>query len=691
MNLPKPVQDHPKTAQWVAFRNQRAEVRTGRVDLGQGMSAAMVRIAATELGLDADQIVLVSGDTALVPDEGSTVGSLSVQVGGMSLRHATSAAKWECLERASALLQTQADALGVDKGTILKDGLDTGLSYWTLTEQAALEGHIADYSRPLSPEDRGAPEGVSRRDDMLGRLRGEVYIHDMVFPDLLHGRIVHAPFAAEGLTNEDDAIADMAGPGVELFRDGLVIGVTGPSEHDVTKSATRLRERLNWTLTVLDDPEVGLQASDAAETTHADGELPATTAAAEVTLMRPCIAHASIGACCALARFGDGALQVWSHSQGVFALRESLAAVLGLSPAKITVRHVPGSGCYGHNGADDVALDAALLARANPERHVRVIWARSDEFQTGPLSPAMVTQAKGWLSPSGELAGMAVTTTGPGHSTRPLGAAGPNLQAASRLSTPTPIQDSKDPPHAVGGGSDRNATPLYAGPVQVAKRMITYTPYRPSALRGLGAQVNTAVIEGLMDELAQTASIDPITFRLANLQDPRARDVVERVGEMAQGLESVEGRARGLGFSRYKNSSGYFAVIVEVDIDESVRPTKVWAAADVGEVVDPSGSRNQIEGGILQSLSIALCEGVRFADGANATHSWEDYPILGFDMIPDVEIALADRPADPPLGCGEIATGPATAAVLNAVAQGIGVRPSSLPLSRENLARMLLA
>lgn len=679
------------TVQWVSFhKDRRVTIFTGRVELGQGVSSALIRIAAGELGLHEDQIDLVSGDTSRVPNEGSTVGSLSIQVGGMAVRHAASAARWECLKRAGALLQTSPTHLQVELGTILKDGLDTGLNYWGLTRDAPLAGRVAEFAKPVGSIGQKETPSLERRSDMLERLRGHAFIHDLTFPGMLHGRMVHPPFGAMALDASTEDIAGCLSDGVDLFRDGMLIGVTSEQEHGAARAIERLRERLAWKRPKRDDPEGALQGEGTPETVYSIGELPDTDAMATVSLARPCIAHASIGSCCAVALFQDNSLQIWSHSQGVFSLRESLAAVLDLVIENVTVRHVPGAGCYGHNGADDVALDAALLAREYPGRHVRVIWSRLDEFQSGPLSPAMKTTAEAWLSDTGTLDAFRVSVRSPGHSTRPLGAAAPNLRAAAFMATPIPIGPSKDAPFEVGGGSERNGIPIYRSRGRrLEKHHVTETPYRSSALRGLGAQVNIAVIEGLMDDLARLANSDPVSFRLAHLEDERARAAIEAARDMSGGLECPDGHARGLGFARYKNSSGYFACIVEVRIDEDVTPIQVWAAADVGEVIDISGTKNQLEGGVMQALSIVLREEVGFQDGINATFGWEDYPILGFDHVPEIEISILNQPSEPPLGCGEIAIGPTTAAVMNAATCGLGIRPNAMPLNRENLVALL--
>ena len=689
--LPKPLETSPMTADWVSFRQPGvARIFSGRVELGQGISSTLIRIAAAELSLEEGQIELVAGNTGHVPNEGPTVGSLSVEVGGMAMRHAASAARWECLSRAATLLQASARDLDIENGMVLKDGSDTGLSYWSLTGDEDLSGRVADFADPIAGSGNAKRPSSSRRANLLERLRGNVFIHDLTFPDMLHGRMIHPPFGATGIASSPADVAVPPGKGLNLFRNGSLVGVVSRDEHDAARAAERLRAKLQWHQPKGVETDGPAKADVRSETVLESGPLPEGKPTSLVSLARPCLAHASIGSCCAVALYEDQSLTVWTHSQGVFALRDGLARVVGLKPENVSVQHVPGAGCYGHNGADDVALDAALLAREHAGQHMRVIWARSDEFQTGPMSPAMTTLARGWLSEDGAIEGVEVSVESPAHSTRPQGANAPNLRAATFMSDPIDLSPAIDPPKAAGGGSDRNATPIYrADRMLVTKQLVVDPPYRPSAFRGLGAQVNIGVIEGLMDELAGHAGLDPVAFRLANLQDPRAKAVIEAVHDMAALTGGEDAAARGIGFGRYKNSSGYCACIAEVLIDEDIRVTNIWAAIDVGEVLDDSGVRNQIEGGIVQALSVALCEEVKFEDGANVTFGWDDYPILGFDRIPDIEITILDRGDEHPLGCGEIAIGPTTAALLNAVTAGLGTRPGALPLTRENLIKML--
>ena len=694
MTIPGPLAAHTATSHWIAFApDNRVIVKTGRVELDQGIAAALTRIAAVELSVDPAQITLVAGDTSQSPNEGPTVASISVQIGGMALRWAASAARHEMLARAAQLLQTTPEVLDVAQGAILHRGADTGLTYWTLAENAPLDGTVIDYAAPMALSGHPAFDPAPRRADILSRLRGEGYIQDLVFADMLHGRIIHPPYGTTGLITAQDRIAALAGDRVRLFRNGLCLGLTCDCEFEANRAALRLSQHLDWKTTPLDfDPMDALNDPSDTPTLATDiGSAPVDPLTISTSVTRPCIAHASIGPCCALAIFDENRLQVWSHSQGVFALRDSLAAVLDLSPEAVTVRFTPGSGCYGHNGADDVALDAALLARANPGRHVRAIWSREDEFRAAPFGPAMRTTASASLSPDGQITGLRIEVQSPAHSTRPRGPAAPNLRAAQFLDPPIPLAASLDPPASAGGGSDRNAIPLYAfDRVQVWKCPPPRLGYRPSSFRSLGAQVNVAAIEALIEEVAIATNTDPIQLRLTHLTDPRARHVIETVRKMADAAPQSDEVIRGLGFARYKNSAAYCAVIAELAIDTEIAVRAVWATVDAGEVIDPSGLRNQIEGGIVQAVSITLGEQVHFGANGPETQLWEDYPILGFSAVPRIEISVIETLTQPALGVGEVAAGPTTAAILNAASQGLGQRLTQLPLTRDNLTRQLL-
>jgi CO/xanthine dehydrogenase Mo-binding subunit len=414
----------------------------------------------------------------------------------------------------------------------------------------------------------------------------------------------------------------------------------------------------------------------------------------EARYSRPFLTYGSIGPSCALAEFKDGRLTVWSHTQGVFVLREWLARSLGLARDRVTVLHRQGSGAYGHNTADDAAFDAAFIALRVPNRTVRTQWTREDEFAAAPISSAMAIQLRAVLDDKARPADWTIEIWSSVHAQRPGMNHNANLIGAEALPDAPVPNEQNDVPDERGGGATRNGYALYDLPRHRLVYHQLKLPLRTSSLRGLGAFANVFAIESFMDELAAAAGEDPVTYRLTLMSDPRARRVIESAAEMAEWFRQPampEGRARGFGFARYKNVAAYMAAVAEVDVGEEVRVRRVWAAVDAGLVVNPDGAANQVEGAIIHATSWALKEQVRFANGRVAASTWDDYPILRFSEVPEVEIRFIAAPDEPALGLGEVSMGPTAAAIGNAVARALGTRIRDLPLTRERIMTTLLA
>jgi nicotinate dehydrogenase subunit B len=416
----------------------------------------------------------------------------------------------------------------------------------------------------------------------------------------------------------------------------------------------------------------------------------------EATYSKPYLAHASLAPSCGLAQYDNGHLTVWTHCQGVFPLRAALARTLKLDPAAITVHHVQGAGCYGHNGADDAAADAAIIAMQLPGAPIRVRWRREEEFLYEPKGSAMVVKVRALVDEAGKPADWTTEIWSGTHQGRPGG--GAPLLPGNALPDPLPLPPPSDVPEANGGGGTRNAEPLYnIGQKRILHHLVPETPIRVSSLRGLGAMANVFAIECAIDELAERAGQDPVAYRLSIISDPRARAVIEKVASMANwqaGAPAGTGTGRGFAFARYKNRAGYGAIVVELEVEEDIRLHHVWCAADAGLAINPNGIINQIEGGIIQAASWVLKEQVRFdGDAAHvglAAFDWETYPVLKFSEVPEIDIELINTRAEAPLGVGEVAAGPTAAAIGNAVAHALGARIRDLPLTRERVMAALL-
>jgi nicotinate dehydrogenase subunit B len=679
-----------------------ATVFTGKVELGQGILTALAQIAAEELDLPLARVSMISGDTGRTPNEGMTAGSQSIENSGTALRFAAAEVRGILVELASARLAMSADSLSVADGVIsAANGRKIG--YGELA--AAL-----DLKRDATATVRPKPVGLQRivgqsvpRLDIPGKVTGRaMYVQDMRLPGMVHGRMVRPPRYGSTLQSVDEAKA-RAIPGViAVVRDGSFLGVIAEREEQAVKAREALAGAAKWQLgPELPDPArifAHLKSLPAKVATIGVKQAPLLASAPKVleaTYTKPYMAHASIGPSAAVAEIKEGKITVWTHSQGVFPLRAEIAKALKVPPADVRCIHTEGSGCYGHNGADDVALDAALLARAMPGKPVRLQWMRDDEFAWEPYGAAMAMQAKASLDREGRIVDWNYQLWSNSHSTRPLSTSGANVLAAWYLAEPGKMGPPTSPPQPAGGG-DRNAIPLYDFPNQkITHHFIQEMPIRVSALRTLGAYANVFASESFMDELALAAGADPVAFRLAHLKDPRGRAVIEKVAQIAGWKAGEKGdfaRGRGIGFARYKNLACYCAVIADVEVDRAsgrVRVTRAYAAIDAGMVINPDGLVAQIEGGIIQSASWTLHEEVKFDRSGILSRDWSSYPILTIPEAPKVEVALINQPGERALGAGEGSQGPAVAAIANAFAHATGRRIRDLPFHPERVKAAL--
>lgn len=687
---------------------------TGKVELGQGILTALTQIVADELDVDLKRLEVVSGDTALTPNEGVTAGSLSIQDSGTALRFACAEARGLMLQAAAARFGVPAADLVVRDGLITRTSGGAGAaaqaSYWELTSVAMLQRE-ALAKTPLKPvsEHRHIGRSLQRLDIPAKVTGGAAYVQDIRLPGMLFGRVVRPGSPRARLLSVDEAAVRRMPGVVAVLRDGSFLAVAARREEQAIAAALALRESARWDQPK-DLPPSGAalyaymkkQASQDSVVSEKSATAVPAARTLEVEYTRPYQAHGSIGPSCAVAQWNGGKLRVWSHTQGVFPLRGDLAKALRIPGADITVTHREGSGCYGHNGADDVALDAALLARMLDGVPVKLQWMREDEFHSSPLGSPMVMKLKASLDAAGKVVDWNHELWSYTHLTRPGDAEGCNLLAASSLQAPLRPAPSRNIPQPAGG-SDRNAVPLYVFPQQkVTNHLLLEQPIRTSALRTLGAYANVFAAESFMDELAAAAGVDPLEFRLRHLADARARAVLERTASMAgwQATSSPPApgaaggvlRGRGLGFSKYKNLAVYCAVITDVTVDTrsgAVRVERAWSAVDAGLVINPDGLRNQIEGGIIQSTSWTLHEAMANDATRVLTQSWDDYPILRFPDVPLLEVALINRPEERPLGVGEGAQGPTVAAIANAFARATGRRVRDLPFTRERVLQSL--
>jgi nicotinate dehydrogenase subunit B len=714
--LPPDVANNPVLSRWVRFAlDGTIELYAGKVELGQGIGTTQLQIAADELDVPLGAIRLCVGNTASCPDQGLTAGSLSTEVGGMALRLVCAEVRRLFVSEAARRLGVAPENVSVSQGRLYAATGGEGFSYQTLAASVNLDCHATGLATPKPHQARHIAGMAVQRPDLRRKLFGAGYLHDLDLPDMLHGRMVRPPSYGATLESLDQAAREtiLALPGVRtLLVDGRYIGVCAEREEQAIAAANAVRRAARWTESAtlpLERDDQGWIRDLDCENSIVDNSNAATGArgpnvagsvvqrlAADYS--RPFLSHASIGPSCALARWDAGRLTVWTHAQGSFPLRRELAQVLAMDTESITVIHADGAGCYGHNGADDAALDAALMSRA-AGRPVRLQWSREDEFSWAPFGPAMSIHIEAGLDARGRIAQWRHATWSQTHVQRPGVMPGLYGLAGAHRDPPAPPPVVRDFPLPAGGGH-RNAVPLYDLPSRSIEYHLVKTPVlRSSALRALGGFANVFAIESCMDELAALANQDPLAFRLAHLSDPRAIAVLKAVAEASgwpQALPpaSRDGalRGRGLGFARYKNGSAYCAVVIEVEVTERIVLDRIWTVVDAGEVVNPDGLINQMEGGILQAASWTLKEAVHWDAMRVTTRSWEDYPILRFDEVPrELTVQIVPHPELPPLGAGECAAGPTAAAIANALCNAIGIRVRDLPLTPERLARAVQA
>ena len=672
-------------------------VYSGKVEIGTGIATALSQIVADELGVAPDRVRMVMGDTALTPDQGTTAGSKTLQIAGPLLRRAAAGARRELLDRAADRLEVAPEDLTIESGIVGPvDGSAAAIPIGDLAADPFSRMIPDDDEMPV-PARRGFVGQSVPRADLLAKLTGgDVYVHDVRLGEMLHGRVirqyVRTMNGAGSILDVDDGAA-RAIPGVAVVRDGDFLGVVAEREEDAIRAAEAVR--VTWaeadplpSRDTLHD-RMRTQPTDDTEPLHR-GDVGAAFRAAPRTLTAtyrfPTQAHASLGPSCAVADVGMDRATIYTSSQGVYGLRQTLASLLGLDEERIRLVFREGAGCYGHNGADDVTADAALLSRA-VSRPVRVQWMRQDEFAWEPTGPAMLIDMAAGLDAGGAVTAWDHTVWTPTHTMRPGGQPG-HLLAGQQVSPPMPAAVPRN------AGGDRNAPTTYTFPHErVTMHWLPGAPLRPSAFRSLGGLHNTTANEMFLDEIAATTGVDPVAMRLRYQDDPRALAVTKAAAERGgwgSPLPAGNGlrAGRGVAYARYETEYAYVAMVAEVTVAPAsgeVRVTRVVVAHDCGQIINPDGVRNQIEGNVIQGISRALKEEVTWNDHQVTSLTWETYPILTFPEAPEIEIVLIDRPEAPPYGAGEPAICPVTAAIGNAIFAATGVRLRDVPFTPERV------
>ena len=669
-------------------------VLSGKVELGQGIRTAIQQVAAEELDMDLEKVQVHLAETGVTPNEGYTGASASIQNSAMSVRYAAATARQELLLLASKKLNTAVDNLLLYNGLVKSKQNKESLTFAEILDGEQIEKEVM---LPIPIKDNREHRYVGKaipRPDIEEMVRGQsTYIQDLRFPGMVHARVVRPPgYTSQLISLDDTGLKSEVSGIIKTVRKGSFVGVITEREYQAVKAEQYLKDHSIWTAPIPFPKSENLYAhikliASSPETVKNEGDVAAAfegTETLKATYTKPYIKHASMGPACGIAMFDGEILHIWSHSQGIYPMREALATMLNMEPDKIHIKSVPGAGCFGHSTADDAAADAALLAMEYPNTHIRVQWSRHNEHLWDPYGPAMITKLEASLDKNNKINSWKTEVWTDSHSTRPNKDAGTVL-AARYLENPYQMKS-----RGYLGGGHRNADPYYGIPNITVNAHYYDGPFRTSSLRSLGSFTNIFAIESFMDTLAEKAGQDPLEFRLNHLEDERAIAVIQKVQALTSTQNNEDGKGIGYAFMRYKNTDAYIAVAAKVTVDKNngnVGLIKMWAAVDVGEVINMDGLTNQIEGGMIQAASWTLKEEVTFNTTEITSTDWIKYPILKFSEVPEVEVAIINRPSEGAKGAGEVPVPPTAAAIANAIYNASGFRINDLPITPEKILK----
>lgn len=697
--IPASLAANPRLDRWVRFEpDGTVAVAFGKMEYGQGIFTSLTQMAADELDVPFARLRATPAATGAIPDEGLTVGSMTTETSGGSLRQACAEVRALFLAAAAAKLGCAPADLDVRDGAILRGGAPTGETYWTLSEAVDLAVPPSGEPAWKAPDQLRQVGRSQPRLDLPEKVFGAAFLHDLRLPGTRHARILRQPSPEARFAGLDEAaVRRAAGEDVDILVDGSFVALICATERGAARALAAAEASASWegvreTRSAHADPA---SLKEMPHTDHAAGAPPpehSNRRRLSASFSKPYIAHASMGPSAGIAQFDGGKLTIWTHNQGVYPMRALAARITGVPLDDIAVIHAQGPGCYGHNGADDPPIDAALVAVRRPGAPVRVQWRREDEFAYAPVGTAMLMELSAELDASGRL----VDYTAEIWNTPHTGARG---TAVAESALPGYVMPGPQPPRLLPDGSRfsgglLNAIPSYdIASKRTVEHVIDPPPIRTSSLRGLGGPPNTFAGECFVDELAEAAGQDPLAYRLAMVSDPRGRAVLEKIAEMSvwsRRWDAGSGRGLGLAYDRHRGMGAFCAVAAEVEVESEIRLVRMWCACDGGLIINPDGARNQLEGGMVMAASWTLKEAVKLGGAGIVSTTWDDYPILRFNEVPPIEIELLNTRDKRPYGLGEISQGPAMAAIANAAAHALGARLRDLPLTREKIAAALL-
>lgn len=700
--LPSGDIDPTSLDSWIAITpDGNVTFYTSKVEIGTGTITALAQIVAEELDVPLAKIKMVQGDTSTSIEQGSTVGSRTIERAGPQIRQAAAAARQELLKLAAARLNASAEKLTVSNGIVTVAGdASRKVSYGELIGGKKFNAKITasgtGWDMKVAPEIKAKDPkqykvvGQSiRRLELPAKITGEHnYIHDVRIPGMLHGRVVRPPVInTEPESIDRESISGIPGV-VMIVREGKFVGVVAKTEWAAIKAARALK--VTWskpTSKVPANPEAvyeylkntkPVRTSKAADKGNVANALTQSKKTYQATFRWPFQMHGMIGPSCAIADVKGDKATIWSGPQGPFRTRGTVAALLQIPEQNVRIIYHEASGSYGRMSTDDGAEDAALLSRA-AGAPVRVQWSRQDEHGWEPKGPAQVDEAKAAVDDDGRLTAWEFTDYG-----QPWTASGTTPLLAS-------LQVGISPTNPGGNNGNQSGGEIYAVPNQrILAHLVNWhfpepIPLRTSNLRAPGDVARCFASESLMDEIAADLKMDPVEFRLKNLSgNKRAIGCLEAAAEKAGWQKrsspapaASSNIAKGRGIALTQRANTYVATVADVEVNKQtgqVAVKRIVCSHDCGLMINPDGVRNQVEGNVIQGVSRALLEEVLFDANGVTSLDWATYPIMRFPDVPELEIVLINRPEMQALGAGEGATIPPAAAIANAIFDAVSVR-----------------
>ena len=702
-----------KISNWFNFdKNNVLQVYSGKIDIGQHISSTLALISSKITGINYDQIEIIKLNTDISPNEGKTASSLSVPDSGSAIKAASFTLRKSFLKYSLQTLKVDVDEIIFDNGIIKDINSNRSVSYWDFAntkefnELIIPEEFDENEIKEFNYTNNQKIETKTIHDIVSGKYS---YVHDLKFPKMLHARIIRPPNYYSKFVKIINEIEDkLIELDIKLIVKGSFLAILSPDEFLVVKYLEIIKQNIVWEeLRDLSNNNIykSLKENDRDTLLVKSGgqafyeaipiikdfkDKSCTTLTSEYK--KGYLMHGPIGPSAACSIFSNNKFTIYSHSQALYDLKLSCSEYFGVNPENVTLKFIPGSGCYGHNGADDVAFEAGLLSKEFPDTHVLLKWTRQDEHCWEPYGSASLNKLTGVINDKGKIIYWSNEVFSDTYMTRPSNTELDNFISYNLVNNHF-IKRKSTPKTNAHMGIHRNLDPLYDfGETRLIKNLVHDLPLRTSALRTLGAFSNVVALECFINEIAKTKNIDPFEIRINHLSDERAIGVIKNLRDQMTKEIQKEGLHRGIGFSRYKNSAAFCAVGVELKVNDDleIKLINAWISVDAGEVAYEDGIKAQVEGGFIQAASWSLYEEVKFDTKEIISIDWDTYQIIGFDNIPNIKTDVLDKEGLPYLGVGEVVAGPTGAAISNAISDALGQTIKTMPFTKEIITKELL-